>query len=190
VWDKSTYSFSKLFDDGNPSINLLGSLGESPVFGPVKDFWQPHLVSKAWNSDIARFYIPDALYVNGSGVLTFLGGGGADVGFALPLRGKSAGTVYFYSTLKGKAGLHGGVSVNNGRSNYLGPANLFDFDATFRGKSSGVEGDYIIGLSISASEYDRYGNTLLSIDVGVGPGIGGSVNIGAITYIHPLFKIW
>lgn len=147
-------------------------------------------LSKAWNSDIARFYIPDVVYVNGSGVLTFLGGGGVDVGLALPLRGKSAGTVYLFSTLKGKAGLHGGVSVNIGRSNYLGPANLFDFTTTFGGKSSGLEGDYYFGASISASEYDLHGNSLLSIDIGVGPGIGGSVNIGAVTYTYPWFRIW
>ena len=147
-------------------------------------------LNKTWNSDFYRCYFPDVIYVNISGVLTYLGGGGADVGLALPLRGKTSGTVYIYSTLKGKAGLHGGVSVNWGRSYYLGSANLFDFDATFGGKSSGIEGDYLIGASISASEYDRHGNSLLSIDFGVGPGIGGSVNVGAITYIYPWFRIW
>jgi RHS repeat-associated protein len=147
-------------------------------------------LSKAWNSDIARSYIPDVISVSGSGVLTFLGGGGAEVGLALPLRGQDAGKVYLYGTLKGKVGLHGGVSVNIGQSNYLGPVNLFDFDATFRGKSSGIEGDYFFGAGISVSELDRYGNSLLSIDLGVGPGIGGSGNIGAITYTYPWFRIW
>lgn len=72
----------------------------------------------------------------------------------------------------------------------FGSANFFDFDATFGGKSSGIEGDYLIGASISDSEYDRHGNSLLSIDFGVGRGIGGSVNVGAITYIYPWFRIW
>jgi hypothetical protein len=147
-------------------------------------------LTKAWNSDIVRLYIPDVVYVNGAGMLTFLGGGGADGGLALPLRGQDAGKVYLYGTFKGKAGLHGGVGVNIGRSNYLGPVNFFDFDATFAGKSAGIEGDYIFGASMSVSEYDQFGNVLLSIDAGVGPAIGGSVNIGSFTYAIPLFKIW
>ncbi|SMO46799.1 RHS repeat-associated core domain-containing protein [Saccharicrinis carchari] len=148
------------------------------------------LINKVWNSDFARFCVPDVVYINGSGVLTFIGGGGGDGGLALPLRGEDAGMVYLYGTLKGKAGLHGGASINFGRSNYLGSVDLFDFDTTFKGNSSGIEGDHIIGASISASEYDKYGNILLSIDIGVGPSVGGSVNVGAITYATRLFRIW
>lgn len=130
------------------------------------------------------------IYANGSGVLTFIGGGGFDAGLALPLRGQDAGKLYSFSTFKGKLGLHGGVSVNIGSSSYLGPVTNFDFDASFKGNSSGIEADYIIGMSLSISGYDKYGNILLSRDIGVGPGIGGSVNVGAFTYAIPLFKLW
>jgi hypothetical protein len=170
---------------GRSGVNFVKNLGVS-----WNNVSVGKLLSDAWNSDIARLYIPDVIYVNGSGVLTFIGGGGADGGLALPLRGQDAGKVYLYGTLKGKAGLHGGVSFNIGRSNYLGSVDLFDFDVTFKGRSAGIEGDYIIGVGISASEYDQYGNTILSIDIGVGPSVGGSVNIGSVTYATPLFRIW
>ena len=65
-----------------------------------------------WNSDIARFYIPDIVYVNGSGVLAFLGGGGSDVGIALSLRGQDAGKVYLFGILKSEVGLNGEKIVN------------------------------------------------------------------------------
>ena len=145
--------------------------------------------SDIWNSSLARVYIPDVYYFNFSGSLVFLGGGGADVGLALPMRGEDSGKLYLFGTFKGKAGLHGGVSFNVGRSNYIGPANLFDFDETFGGLSNHVEADYILGVSISSSQQDKYGNTLFSGEVGIGPSVGGSAGIGK-TYVFPLFNFW
>jgi uncharacterized protein YebE (UPF0316 family) len=58
------------------------------------------------------------------------------------------------------------------------------------GNSSGFEGDYILGLSLSFSEKDKYQKMLITYDMGYGPGLGGSINIGAKTYGKRIFNFW
>ena len=66
----------------------------------------------------------------------------------------------------------------------------YNFEDTFLGNSSGLEIDYIIGVSYSAGEHDQFGDYLNSFDMGIGYGYGGSANIGARTYGKKIFHFW
>ena len=143
-----------------------------------------------WNSDMMRLFIADTYYVNFSGALTFIGGGGADIGFALVTRGQNAGNVYATTTVKGKVGGHLAIGANTGRAMYTGSVQNYNFEDTFLGNSSGIEIDYIIGVSYSAGEHDQFEDYLNSFDIGIGHGYGGSANIGARTYGKKIFHFW
>ena len=41
TWDNNANHFYKMYNDGDMSNNILNSVGISPTFGPVKDFWNP-----------------------------------------------------------------------------------------------------------------------------------------------------
>ena len=149
-----------------------------------------------WNSDIARVFIPDVVYINVSGVGVVGAGTGLDLGVALPLRGQDAGKYYLYSTFKGRGGVHAGASFNVGTSSYIGPVDEFDFERSFYGESYGAEFDWeVIGVSLSLSK-DANENYLLSKDFGIGIGTGYSAGVGttkggAIPYIrHPFSFFW
>ena len=149
-----------------------------------------YTANQIWNSELMRWVIADTYYVNVSGVLTFIGGGGADIGLALVIRGQNAGNLYATSTLKGKLGYNFGVSANVGRAMYTGRVQDYNFEDTFLGKSAGLESDFIVGVSLSAGEKDAFNQSLILFDAGYGPSIGASVNIGAITYQWKRFKFW
>lgn len=53
-----------------------------------------------------------------------------------------------------------------------------------------MEGDYIIGASISFSAEDEFQKMLIMYDMGIGAGIGGSANIGSRTYKKKFFNFW
>jgi hypothetical protein len=55
------------------------------------------------------------------------------------------------------------------------------------GESAGFEADFGAGLSYNIGKRDNYQNSLISIDGGIGPGLGGSVNIRSYTYMKRLF---
>ena len=137
-----------------------------------------------------RLFIADTYYVNFSGALTFIGGGGADIGFALVTRGQNSGNVYATTTVKGKVGGHLAIGANIGRAMYTGSVQNYNFEDTFLGNSSGLEIDYIIGVSYSAGEHDQFEDYLNSFDIGIGHGYGGSANIGARTYGKKIFHFW
>lgn len=130
-------------------------------------------LSKVWNHPLSP--IPDAVYINLSATGAFVGGGGVDVGVAVPLKGSNAFNFYLYRTFKFKLGAHVSVGANLGIAKYLGDLNNFDFVSTFGGKSAGIEGDYsFLGAGVWNSSTDKYGGVLFGEDVGIGAGIGGS----------------
>ena len=177
------YDYNKAEKAGNKAIINANNMYHSMnVFA--------NNLNNLWNSDMMRFFIADTYYVNLSGSLAFIGGGGADIGFALVTRGQNAGSAYITSTVKGKIGGHLGVGANTGRAMYTGSVQNYNFEDTFLGNSSGLEGDYIIGASISFSEKDIYEKSLILFDMGIGYGIGGSANIGAKTYGKKIFHFW
>jgi hypothetical protein len=145
---------------------------------------------QTWNSSLMRFFIADTYYINLSGALAYIGGGGADVGLAFVTRGQNAGSVYATTTLKGIMGGHLAVGANMGRAMYTGKVNDYSFEDSFLGYSSGLEFDAFIGFSASVSERDKHKNELIMYDMGYGPSIGGSYNIGSITYGKRIFNFW
>ena len=182
------------YDYNKPEKTAMAAMKNAyNLYYTMKEF--NSTLNKAWNSDIARMIIPDVIFINGSGVLTFLGGGGADVGLALPLRGEDAGSYYLYSTLKGKAGYHLGVGLNYGQGNFLGNVDDFDFDESFSGVSYGMESDIGVGISSSIAPIENKG-ILWTREAGAGYGIGASFNIN-YTYLykisifkHPFSFFW
>ena len=199
----SEYSINtELTFQGRGSIKSNGSItlnnsGEVNVF----KYWEVggasarniFSESRSWiNSPVARNMIPDVMTIEVSGVLSFMGGAGIDFGGALVTRGIHAGNLYVYKTQRAKAGFHGGVSVNGGGSRYTGAVEQFDFENLFEGYSASIEGDYsFFGGSIGRSNNnDNYGDYLISADIGLGLGFGGSVSIGEKTNIIHFLAIW
>ena len=80
--------------------------------------------------------------------------------------------------------------ANIGRAYYTGDINNYNFEKSFKGDSSVLEGDYIIGTSISFSAEDEFQKMLIMYDMGIGAGIGGSTNIGSRTYKKKIFNFW
>jgi RHS repeat-associated protein len=146
-------------------------------------------LSYIWNSDLMRLQTGDALYFDASGVLDFVGGGGYEAGIIMPLRGKEAFSVYAFDTYKGKIGLHGGVGINFGKAWYTGSVHNMEFASSYPGLSQSVELDYYLGTEFTIGSMDIHGNRWLSLDVGVGPAVGGSIVPGAKTNIRKL-KFW
>lgn len=158
-----------------PEIGI-GQAGNANMYYPKYDHDKPEKVTTAalnnarkyyfetigntasdlWNSRAMRYLIAGTYYFNLSGVLTFVGGGSTDIGLALVTRGENAGSVYSAVTVKDKIGGYLGVSANVGRAMYTGKAQNYNFENTFLGYSSGLEGEYVVGASISFSEKGIY----------------------------------
>lgn len=146
--------------------------------------------SNLWNNSALGKIIPDVIYVNHGGILNYLGGGGYNTGLALQLKGKEGIKLYSTLTLNLKAGAHGAFGVNFGYGSYVGDSRNFSFIESFGGEGTiGYELDFGTGLGASRSNPDSSGGSLYLYDIGFGPGIGGSLNIGSTTYVSP-FKWW
>ena len=169
-----------MVDDGTWTGGMVDGYG---YFGGVVVVTGSFVVATGsfWSTvaDALWEMIPDAVSVNVSFDLTFLGGGGYNAGFALPLKGEDAGKIYSYDTYEFTMGAHGEVSVNAGFSYFSGKDEDFDFDKVFAGKGGGVEADYLGGIALGISERDKNGNFLITLQVGGGASIGAAVNVGS-----------
>ena len=184
---------SKIYEvDGEWGYNTGVKNGAGATFNYGKyeaAFWDRHWDRVSYGYEIVwRRIIPDVYFIEGSIDLTFIGGGGAEFGFALPTRGPNAGTLYGYRTFKFQMGLHGGVGLDIGRGDFTGDVDEFNFETYFEGKSGKFEADYIIGIAIEQTE-KVHGNRLYLTSIGVGPGVGAAVGVGD-SASTPLFNLW
>ena len=171
----------------NGSSWYLGE-GFTPAGGGATNGGGNNWLSNVWNNSWLGKMIPDVIYINQSGVLNYVGGGGYSTGYALQLKGKEGVHLYSTLTLNLKAGLHGSVGVNVGYSSYVGDSRNFSFIESFAGTGTrGFDSDIIIGVGGSVSSPNRLGDRLYSYDIGAGPSVGASLNIGSYTYVH---EIW
>jgi len=141
--------------------------------------------SDFWNNSTIAKVIPDVIYINQGAVYNFVGGGAYTTGIALKIRGGNEGMrIYSYVSLIAKAGAHGNVGLNVGYSSYVGDARNFNFEESFGGNGTrGFDWDILFGIGGTVSPVDSSGGLLYSYDVGFGPSIGASANIGSTTYI-------
>ncbi|NLN25021.1 MAG: hypothetical protein GX163_05105, partial [Bacteroidetes bacterium] len=145
-------------------------------------------LSNWWNSHWTAKVIPDVIYVNAGAVYSFVGGGSANTGYALPIRGKNSFQLYKTTTLISKGGVHGNIGVNLGYSSYVGDTRNLDFEKSFGGTGTrGFDSDIIFGIGGTVSSIDENGGRLYSYDLGLGLSIGASINIGSATYVKRLW---
>lgn len=78
-----------------------------------------------------------------------------------------------------------------GYSSYVGDSRNFSFMESFAGESTrGFDMDIVGGIGGVVSPMDNYGGRLYSYDASIGLSVGASLNVGSITYAHPIKWPW
>jgi hypothetical protein len=157
-----------LFDPGrnneNGQLGSNGAYGESPL-------------STLWNSDFARFLVPDDIGIHISGSIVVWLGGGGSVNFDLLTRGNDAGFHKSISTSI-RAGVEIGVGFSLLVGNYQGRGEDVSFSSLY-----GVGADLNIAVgwanvgvwnSINSKSFN---STWWGTSFGIGLGGGSSVGV-------------
>jgi hypothetical protein len=149
------------------------------LFGfAVENWWNTH-----WTSKI----IPDGFYISWGASKRLLDNGfGRSDGLFLPIRGKQAFKLHYFTTYHKVKGSRINIGLNIGYSVYEGDTRNFNLHSSLAGKSFGLEADiplpFSAGLGSSiSSDNNAY---LYSHDFGVGIGGGFGFNDPSETYVY------
>ncbi|MDY0104313.1 MAG: hypothetical protein RBS07_15365 [Lentimicrobium sp.] len=162
--------------------------GGSNASGGGESSW----ASDIWNSTIVRTYTGDAIFVNSTFSLVFLGGGSNATGFVLPLRGPDAFNLNFINTASFRLGAQGGWDVSAGKMWFNGPAeSAYVREMNDYGASLDVNLGLALGWGPGLGVFESHNHTGKTTWFGAygsfGFGIGGSLGFD-YTYTTPVFR--
>ncbi len=146
-------------------------------------------LSDAWNSEIARAYIPDRISISLQGNIAVLAGAGQDIEINLLTRGEDPG-IFLTNSTKRRWGFEGDAGIQGNIYRYLGPANEIT-RASVLGPTRDIDGGLVFGGSIIWG-LDSESGKVKWIGAGAGAGLTVGVSYGiADTRMnfqsHPLF---
>ena len=149
-------------------------------------------LNSAWNSAFVRSYTGDAIFINTSFSLVFLGGGSNATGFVLPLHGPNAFELNYINTASFRLGAQGGWEVSAGKMWFNGVTEDAYINAmNGYGNSSDINLGFVLGWGPGFGGFASYDETRSNITWyggygSFGFGIGGSFGFD-YTYTTPVF---
>ena len=150
-----------------------------------------NLLTDFWNSPNVRIRTGDALFINTTFSLVFLGGGSNSTGFVIPVRGPDAFQLHFINTASLRAGAQGGWDICAGKMWFNGPIeSAYMREAGGYGASLdanlGIAIGWGPGVNAFKSHNDMGKTTWFGGGFSLGYGVGTSLGFD-YTYITPVF---
>jgi len=174
----------------NPVCYWTGDPPQSTGDGIISN--AVNIIKNLWDNPFVRVRTGDAIFINTTFSLVFLGGGSNATGFVLPLHGPNSFELHFINTASLRFGAQGGWDVSAGKVWFNGPANLayvremdgggYSFDLNL-----GLVLGWGPGAGVFESHKDEGKTTWGGGFVSFGYGIGGSFGFDH-TYTTPVFK--
>jgi len=187
-----------------PGMEIVwnGYYGSGRIRGGVPEWWggqsnaqgqggSSNFLSELWNSTIVRAKTGDALFVNTTSSLVFLGEGSNSTGLILPLRGPDAFKLNFINTASFRLGAQGGWDVSAGKTWFNGPVeSAYVREMNGYGASLDVNLGVVLGWGPGAGVFESHNDegktTWFGAYGSFGYGIGGSLGFD-YTYTTPVF---
>lgn len=169
---------SSLFAYPHYSVGFTESVSVGGYNGSTismhKDWGADTTLNDAWNSDLARTLIPDAIGFNANLTAMFIYGASPSGEFILPLRDQDSFRPTFLVTVSEGYGLPD-YSANLGTSTYSWEGELKHFNnSTFLDENTlySIGGHYLLGGSFGESSSASIHGTLYGVGVGLRVSLG------------------